>query len=326
MDDTRGRVSYEEQKPQATPAWRERDLTEAPDLRGRICLVTGATSGIGTATATALANLGATIIVHGRDEEHCKRTVAAIRALDRHPQVEYILADFASLDAVRDMADELHHRFDRLHILINNAGAMYPDRRETVDGHEQAFAVNHLAPFLLTNLLLDMLRAGAPSRIVNVASGAHRRAALDFDDLETRNGYQPREVYARTKLMNVLFTRELARRLEGSGVTANALSPGIVHTEFGVKDGMGADQQSVMDRGASPEEGARTSVYVASADALATVSGGYYQDSAPFDLGANATDDDAARRLWDVSAELVGLTENVGGSSRRGRKSPPGNA
>jgi len=300
-------------------------LREYGILSGRACLVTGATSGIGAVTATELANLGATIIVHGRDEARCKGAVAAIRAGDRHPLVEYIVADFASLESVRAMAEELHHRFDRLDILVNNAGAMYPDRRESADGHELTFAVNHLAPFLLTNLLLDMLRAGAPARVVNVASGAHRRAALDLDDLESRKSYEPREVYARTKLMNVLFNRELARRLEGSGVTANALSPGIVHTEFGVKDGMGADQQAVMDKGKSPQEGARTSIYLASAPELADSNGGYYQDCAPLELGANATDDETAQWLWQVSAKLVGLQETVGGPSQRGRKSaPPG--
>jgi NAD(P)-dependent dehydrogenase (short-subunit alcohol dehydrogenase family) len=292
-------------------------------MRGRICLVTGATSGIGAATATELARLGATIIVHGRDEARCKRTVATIRALDQHPIAEYIVADFASLDSVRAMADELHHRFDRLHILVNNAGAMFPDRRESADGHELTFAVNHLAPFLLTNLLLDLLRTGAPSRVVNVASGAHRRAVLDFLDLESRKSYDPRDEYGRSKLMNVLFTRELARRLAGSGVTVNALSPGIVHTEFGVKDGMGPDQQAVMDKGKSPEEGARTSVYVASDPGLETASGGYYQDSAPFELGENALDDEAARRLWEISAELVGLDPDSQPTTPRARRSSP---
>ncbi len=293
------------------PDIRERKVFPTPDLTGRICLVTGATSGIGAATARKLAQLGGTTVVHGRDEARCRQTVVAIRALGRHPQVEFIVADFASLASVRAMADELHRRFDRLHVLVNNAGAMFPERRESADGFELTFAVNHLAPFVLTNLLLDLLRAGAPSRIVNVASGAHRRARIDFADLQSRQHFAPREVYARTKLMIVLFTRELARRLAGTGVTANALSPGIVHTEFGVKDGMGPEQQAIMDRGASTEEGARTSVYLASDPYVADVSGGYFQDSAPFELGANATDDAAARRLWEVSAELVGLPSDA---------------
>jgi hypothetical protein len=159
--------------------------------------------------------------------------------------------------------------------------------------------------------------------VVNVASGAHRRAVLDFLDLESGKSYDPRDEYGRSKLMNVLFTRELARRLAGSGVTVNALSPGIVHTEFGVKDGMGPDQQAVMDKGKSPEEGARTSVYVASDPGLETASGGYYQDSAPFELGENALDDEAARRLWEISAELVGLDPDSQPTTPRARRSSP---
>jgi NAD(P)-dependent dehydrogenase (short-subunit alcohol dehydrogenase family) len=184
---------------------------------------------------------------------------------------------------------------------------MYPTRRETVDGFEMTFAVNHLAPFLLTNLLLDLLHAGVPARIINVSSGAHRRAVLDFGDLQSKMGYEPRSVYARSKLMNMLFTRELARRLDGTGVTANALAPGIVHTEFGVKDGMGADQQAVMDRGISTEAGARTSVYLASSLNVANVSGSYFSECAPAETSDFARDDAAARRLWNLSTELARL-------------------
>jgi NAD(P)-dependent dehydrogenase (short-subunit alcohol dehydrogenase family) len=194
-------------------------------------------------------------------------------------------------------------------VLINNAGAMFPTYRETVDGIERTVAVNHLAPFLLTNMLLDLLVASAPARIVTVSSGAHRREQLDFDDLNMERGYDVWAAYGRSKLMNVLFTRELARRLDGTGVTANALSPGLVHTEFGVKDGMGPEQQELMNRGAPPEEGARTSVYLATSPEVAGVSGGYFSSSAPAEESEAAHDDAAARRLWEISEELVGLSD-----------------
>ena len=275
-------------------------------MAGRVCLVTGATSGIGEATARALARAGASLIIHGRDARRSEQTAETIADPTGAGNIEFVVGDFASLASVRELAAELHRRTDRLHVLVNNAGAMYPDRRETMDGLEISLAVNHLAPFLLTNLVMDLLAAGAPSRVVNVASGAHRRAQLDFDDMQSRMGYEGRAVYARAKLMNILFTRELARRAP-SGVTVNAISPGLVHTDFGLKDGFGQDQQDIMNRGASPDEGARTSVYVATAPELAGVSGQYFQDCAPAELGEAARNDDTAARLWEVSAELVGL-------------------
>ena len=282
-------------------------MPQTGDIRGQVCLVTGATAGIGEATARALATAGARLIIHGRDVDRCERTVAAIREATGNAAIQYAVADFASLASVRQLAEELHRLTDRLHVLVNNAGAMYPDYRESRDGIEMTLAVNHLAPFLLTNLVIDLLQVGAPSRVVNVSSGAHRRASLDFADLQSREFYEPRAVYARSKLMNLLFTRELARRLASMGVTVNAVSPGLVHTEFGVKDGMGQDQQEIMNRGATPDEGARTSVYVATAPELATATGEYFQDSARADLGEAARDDAAAARLWNLSAELVGL-------------------
>lgn len=276
-------------------------------MTDRVCLVTGSTSGIGEATARALADLGATVFVHGRDPVRCERVASSMREAAGNPRVEAIVADFASLAAVRSLAEEVGERTSQLHVLINNAGAMFPTYRETADGLEAMFAVNHLAPFLLTNMLLDLLKSSRPSRVINVASGAHRRQALDFSDLQSRRTYEARAVYGRSKLMNVLFTRELARRLAGSGVTVNAVGPGIVHTEFGLKDGMGQEQQAVMDRGITPAEGARTSVYLATEPEMAAVTGGYFQQCAPAEIGEAAQDDEAARRLWDVSARLVGL-------------------
>jgi NAD(P)-dependent dehydrogenase (short-subunit alcohol dehydrogenase family) len=276
-------------------------------MAGRVCLITGATSGIGEATARGLARLGATLLIHGRDPDRCQRVTAVIRAESGNPNVDFLVADFTSLTAVRALAEEVVQRAPRLHVLVNNAGAMYPSYRETADGYEATFGVNHLAPFLLTNLLLGALGAGAPSRVINLASGAHRRASLSFEDLYSRHGYAPRDVYARSKLMNMLFTRELASRLQGSGITVNAVSPGIVHTQFGLKDGMGEEQQAVMNRGISPGDGARTSIYLASSVEVSAITGGYYQDCAPAEASEGARDDAAARRLWDLSASLSGL-------------------
>jgi retinol dehydrogenase 12 len=281
------------------------------DMAGRVCLVTGATSGIGEATARALAGMGARVIVHGRDVARCERTVDAIREQSGNPNVEAVVADFASLGSVRELAAEMHQRTDCLHVLINNAGAMYPERRESVDGIELTLAVNHLAPFLLTNLVIDLLQVGAPSRVVNVASGAARRATLDFADLQSQRGYEGRAVYARAKLMNILFTRELARRVAPTSVMVNAISPGLVHTEFGLKDGFGQDQRDIMDRGATPDEGARTSVYVATAPELQNLAGQYYQDCAPAELPDAARVDEVAARLWEASTELVGLGDKA---------------
>jgi NAD(P)-dependent dehydrogenase (short-subunit alcohol dehydrogenase family) len=275
-------------------------------MRGRVCLVTGATSGIGEATARALAGMGATVLIHGRDGGRCEHVARTIADATGNENVGFVVADFASFAAVRDMAAELHRRTDRLHVLVNNAGAMYPARRESPDGIELTLAVDHLAPFLLTNLVLDLLAADPPSRVVNVSSGAHRRAELHFDDLESHRDYEGRRVYARVKAMNILFTRELARRAP-PGVTVNAISPGLVHTEFGLKDGYGPDQQEIMNRGATPDMGARTSIYVATAPDLEGVTGQYFQDAAPAETGPVARDDEAARRLWEVSARLVGL-------------------
>ncbi len=277
------------------------------NLRDKVVLVTGATAGIGEATAHALAKMGARLLLHGRDEDRCKRVVADVTSQSGNPNIEYVLSDFASIESVRALATQVQGRISRLDVLINNAGAMFPTYAETGDGVERTVQVNHLAPFLLTTSLLDLLRASAPARVVTVASGAHRRETLDFDDLFMEGGYEARAAYARSKLMNVLFTRELARRLEGSGVTANSLSPGLVHTEFGVKDGMGADQQEVMNRGLPASMGARTSVYLASATEVGGVTGRYFSDSVPAEESEAARNEGDALRLWDMSARLVGL-------------------
>ncbi|CAN5637284.1 hypothetical protein BH24ACT21_BH24ACT21_06280 [soil metagenome] len=205
-------------------------------MEGKVCLVTGATSGIGKVTAHELAKQGATVVIVGRSRQKVEATVEEINSRTGNQSVEYLLADLSSQKEIRSLAREFKSRYDRLDVLVNNAGAVFAEYGETEDGVERTFAVNHLNYFLLTNLLLDVLEASAPSRIVNVASGAHQGAELDFDDLGAKQNYGFMRAYGRSKLANIMFTYELARRLEGTGVTANALHPGSVATGIGTNN------------------------------------------------------------------------------------------
>ena len=278
------------------------------DLTGRTCLVTGATRGVGRATAEALAKLGANVVIHGRDSAAVGAVCRSTLRVSRGGQVTGAVADFASLKSVRRMAEDVAAQHPRLDVLVNNAGAAALKRRTSTDGFEWLFAVNHLAPFLLTKLLLPTLAKSAPARIVTVASMAYRRAVLDFDDLQwERRKYQSLGAYSASKLANILFTLELSRRLNGTHVTANCLHPGVVATN--IFSGMGAFGKvfGVLARPLlmSPAAGAKTSVYVASALELATVSGRFFDRSREASLGQNALDAAAARRLWEISEELV---------------------
>jgi NAD(P)-dependent dehydrogenase (short-subunit alcohol dehydrogenase family) len=279
------------------------------DLTGRTCLVTGATRGVGRATAEALAKLGANVIVHGRDSAAVGAVCRATLRMARGGQVTGAVADFASLKSVRRMAEEVAAQNPRLDVLVNNAGTGARQRRETADGFEWSFGVNHLAPFLLTKLLLPTVTKSAPARIVTVASMAYRRAVLDFDDLQwQRRKYRTMQAYSESKLANILFTLELSRRLAGTGVTANCLHPGVVATNmFSSLGGPVGKFFGVLLRPllVSPAAGAKTSVYLASAPELATVSGRFFERSREVSLDANGQDAAAARRLWDVSEELV---------------------
>ena len=282
------------------------------DLAGRTVLVTGGNAGIGRETVRALAALGATVVLTARDPA---RGAAAVSDVDRTsggPPVSCMHLDLASLASVRTFAAAFLEDHDALHVLVNNAGLILSGRRETPDGFEMTFGVNHLGPFLLTNLLLDRLRGSAPARIVNVSSDAHRMApGLEFDDLQSTSDYRGMNAYARTKLANIWFTTELTRRLAGTGVTANAVHPGVVRTAFG----MGGDTRGVglLYRLAgpflrSPAQGARTTVHVASAPELEGVSGCYFADSKPQDPSPVALDPAGAARLWEVSEALVAPT------------------
>jgi len=280
-------------------------------VKGKTVLVTGANTGIGLETAAELAGMGADVVITARDPAKGSAAVSEIRR--RHPDasVEAMELDLSRFGDVRAFAKAFKERHDRLDVLLNNAGLMLGERSVTQDGNETTFQVNHLGPFLLTHLLLDVIKASAPARIVNVASTAHRGGRLDLNDLQSERSYAGMRVYGTSKLCNILFTRELARRLEGTGVTANSLHPGTVRTGFG-QDG---DAKGFMRIGLalgrpfflSPAGGAKTSVYLASSPDIEEKSGGYYARSRPSRTSARARDDEAARRLWEVSEQLVGL-------------------
>ena len=280
-----------------------------PSLAGKTVLVTGATSGIGLATAEALAETGATLLVVGRDPSRTAEAADRLRAAPGRPAVETFLADLSSLAEVRRLAAEVKARHPRLHALVNNAGAMFDPRRESADGIEMTWALNHLAYFLLTNLLLDPLKAGAPSRVVNVASEAHRMVrGIDFQDVEGKARYKAFRAYSQSKLANVLFTAELARRLEGTGVSANALHPGFVSTRFFQKSGRIYTLFKLAAKVASidPGAGAKTSVYLAGSPDVAGVTGRYFAKSREATPSRAARDPGAARRLWELSEATTG--------------------
>jgi NAD(P)-dependent dehydrogenase (short-subunit alcohol dehydrogenase family) len=283
------------------------------DLRDRVCLVTGATHGIGRATAEALAKMGATVLVHGRDSLVVGVVCREISRSAGAGTVSGFVADFSSLAAVRRLAKELTTQHSHLDVLVNNAGTSTIERKETPDGFEWTFGVNHLAPFLLTNLLLDALKKSKAARIVNVASMAYRRAQLDFDDLQAaRKKYSTLGAYGASKLANILFTLELARRLEGtSTLTANCLHPGVVATNIFRNLGTIGRVFTVVGRPfmLSPKRGAETSIYLASSPNVAKVSGKYFDKCKEAPLLPHATDMATAGRLWEVSERLTGLAQ-----------------
>jgi NAD(P)-dependent dehydrogenase (short-subunit alcohol dehydrogenase family) len=285
-------------------------MTASQPMTGKVCLVTGATSGLGQATAHALARLDATVAIVGRNLEKSAATVAQIKKLSGNPNVDFLLADLSSQAAIHQMAQQFKERYRRLDILINNAGAVFMQRRESVDGIEMTFALNHLGYFLLTNLLLDVLKASAPTRIVNTSSELHRKAHLDFGDLQNARRYRGMNAYHQSKLANVLFTYELARRLGGTGVTTNVLSPGLVATNLGMNNrGLSPLMKRLVDRmmGISPEEGARTGVYLASSPTVEGVTGKYFVKQEAIPSSPETYDEAIAARLWKVSAELSEL-------------------
>ena len=274
----------------------------------KVCVVTGASSGIGRATAMELARMGATVALVCRNRERAEETRAAILAKTGNPAIEVFLADLSSLAEIRRLAHELLARYSHIHVLVNNAGIFNWRRATTVDGIEAVFAVNHMAYFLLTHLLLERLMASAPARIVNVASDAHRWGALTVDDLQHERSYRPLLVYGRSKLCNILFTRELARRIRGAGVTVNCVHPGGVATGLGKNNGWLAVVIATALKPfiLSSEQGADTVVYLATAPEVEGVSGKYFVKRQERQPSAAALSSEVAQRLWQVSAELVG--------------------
>ncbi len=275
-------------------------------MDGKVVVLTGGTSGIGQVAAVELARRGARIVLIARDRARAAQALADVN--NAGPGLAHcaMYADLASIGETRRVAAEIAVAEPRIDVLINNAGALFNRRQLSPDGLEMSFAVNHMAYFVLTEALLPTLTRSAPARIVNTSSGAHRGAKLDFDDLQSEHGYSGFQVYGRSKLCNVLFTRELARRLEGGGVTANCLHPGFVATRFG--DRSGGLLQAVMPiakLGAiSPQKGAETIVYLASSPEVASTSGVYFYRDRPETPSPEAQDDEAAARLWAESARL----------------------
>lgn len=286
-------------------------------MAGKTVLVTGGTGGIGLATATGLGRLGATVGIIGRDPARAAAAADRIRAAGA-PDVRAFAADLSAQREVRAVAEQVLTAYPRLDVLVNNVGGYWATRHTTEDGLERTFAVNHLAPFLLTNLLLDRLTASAPARVVTVSSGAQAMGRLDFDDLQGLRSYRGQRAYNQSKLANVMFTYELARRLEGTGVTANVLHPGVVRTSFGQEDSAGWMRLMVplvRPFMKSPEQGARTSIHLASSPELDGVSGKYFADGRAKPSSRASYDVEAAGRLWQVSAELVGLHATGGPAS-----------
>jgi NAD(P)-dependent dehydrogenase (short-subunit alcohol dehydrogenase family) len=284
-------------------------------MKGKTVIVTGGNNGIGLETAVGLSTLGADVVITARNQAKGEAALADIKDRSRNDRVQLMLADFASLSSIRDFAADFKKNHDRLDILVNNAGGLNTSRSETQDGFETTFGVNHLGYFLVTNLLLDMLKASTPARVVSVSSRAHvRRKGMNFDDLNSEQGYSGMGVYGDSKLANVLFTYELARRLDGSSVTANCLHPGVVRSGFGQNNG---GFISLLFKSAytlmtpltkSNAQGAATSIYLASSPDVEGVTGKYFADSKETPSSPASHDEEAAKRLWEISEQMTGLT------------------
>ena len=283
-------------------------------MHDRIAMVTGANAGIGRETVRGLAKAGMRVILVCRNRERGEDALADVRNDIGNARLTLLLADLSSQASIRKMVQTYLRHFSKLHVLINNAAVIFEERELTEDGIEKQFAVNHLAPFLLTHLLLDTLKHSAPARIINVSSQMHQRTDLNFDNLQGEKHYQPRRIYAQTKLANVLFTKELARRLQGTGVTANALHPGTVATGlFGRFLGLPRWLRFLSDwYGISPKRGAETSIYLATSPDVAQITGEYFRNRRPDPCNLLAEDKQLAAQLWNLSEKLTGLSTAPG--------------
>ena len=283
-------------------------------MQGKVCVITGATAGIGLVAASELARRGAHVVIVGRSAEKCTATQAQIRSASAEGSVDSFVADLSSLAETKRLAGQLREQYPRIDVLLNNAGAMFWKRTESADGIEKTFALNHLSYFVLTNLLLPVLKQSTPARIVNVASDAHKGVSINFDDIQFKQKYSGWKAYQQSKLANILFTYELARRIEGTGVTANALHPGFVRTSF-LEALNEAPAGWLMKKiggmiALSPEQGARTSIYLAFSPDVAGVSGRYFVKEKPVVSSPQSRDQAAAERLWQLSVEMT----RVGGA------------
>jgi retinol dehydrogenase-14 len=280
-------------------------------MTDKIALITGGTGGIGKATAIGLATMGARVGITGRDLARAEQAAADIRAASGNPAVDAFAADLTSQAEVRQLATAVLAAYPRLDVLVNNVGGFWAHRHPTADGLERTFALNHLAPFLLTNLLLDRLKASAPARVVTVSSGAQALGRIAFDDLQGARHYSGQRAYNQSKLASVMFTNELARRLAGTGVTATCLHPGVVRTNFGAEDQarfFALISRVVLPLLKTPAEGAQTAIYLASSPAVDGVTGQFFANRKPKTANKVAYDTTMTARLWRVSADLTGMT------------------
>jgi NAD(P)-dependent dehydrogenase (short-subunit alcohol dehydrogenase family) len=279
-------------------------------LKGKTALVTGGTNGIGLETARELARMGAQVTIVSRNAEKCAHAAARIGSRETGNPVEWIAADLSTLEGIMQAAMSFKQQHTRLHILVNNAGGIFFKRTLTADGLETTFALNHLGYFLFTNLLLDVLKSSAPARVVNVSSGLHTRVkVLDFGNLQGEKKYSGWDAYARSKLCNLLFTYELARRLAGTGVTVNALNPGYVATNLSANNGLLFGMFARLSGrlfGRKPEVGAQTSIFLAAASEVEGVTGKYFADCRPEESSPLSHDEELAKKLWRASLELAG--------------------
>jgi NAD(P)-dependent dehydrogenase (short-subunit alcohol dehydrogenase family) len=279
-------------------------------LTDKVCMVTGANTGLGKITARELAKMGATVIMVARSKPRGEAALADVQQASGSSRVHLLLADLSSQASIRELATTFKANYEQLHVLVNNAGAFFKDRQLSVDGLEMTFALNHLGYFLLTNLLLETLKASAPARIVNVASNAHMNGRIDFDDLQMEKKYRGFPTYGQSKLANVLFTYELARRIEGSGVTVNALHPGVVATGFGQGEGlMGWLVKLIRPFLLTAEQGAETQIYLASSPEAEGVSGSYFDKKKAVKSSKISYDTAVAQQLWQVSEKLISNTD-----------------
>jgi retinol dehydrogenase-14 len=286
-------------------------MSDALPMAGKVVLVTGATGGIGKATAIGLATMGARVGITGRDLIRAEQAAADIRTAAGNPAVDVFAGDMSSQAEVRRLAGAVLNAYPRLDVLVNNVGGFWAHRHPTADGLEHTFALNHLAPFLLTNLLLDRLKASAPARVVTLSSGAQAAGRIDFDDLQGARSYSGQRAYSQSKLANILFTNELARRLQDTGVTANSVHPGVVRTNFGSEDQAGFFRiisPVVRPFLKTPTQGARTPIYLASSPDVEGITGQFFANRKPKIANKAAGDLAVTARLWRVSSDLVGLT------------------